>query len=395
MSVRKRTWQNDDGSQGQSWVVAYTDQGGSRRLKSFDRRRDADAFHATVGVDVRQGLHIPDSQSILVAEAARLWLESAATLERSTREQYHQHADLHIVPLLGTMKLSQLTVPAARAFEDKLASDRSPAMVRKILTSLGSILADAQERGLVAQNVVRGLRVRRRRRGTDAGRHLNSKLKAGVTIPTPDEIRALIGALNTHSGSIFSKYRPFLLTAIFTGLRASELRGLPWSNVDLKRGELHVRQRADRYNKIGPPKSDAGERAVPLTPMLINVLRAWKLACPKSDLDLAFPNSRGHVENRDNIVNRGWVPAQLAAGIVNKNGKAKYHGLHALRHFYASWCINREKDGGLELPPKMVQERMGHASITMTMDVYGHLFPRKDDDGKLAAAEKALFPHAV
>jgi len=85
-------------------------------------------------------------------------------------------------------------------------------------------------------------------------------------------------------------------------------------------------------------------------------------------------------------------PAQLAAGVTSpvfdnhgrpkrdQHGKpmvtAKYPGLHALRHFYASWCINRKVDGGLELPPKLVQERLGHATITMTMDVYGHLFPR-------------------
>ena len=134
MSVRKRTWRNRDGSQGESWIVNYTDQGGTRRMKSFDRKRDADAFHATVGVDVRRGLHVPDSQSVTVAEAGRLWLESTALLERATRVQYRQHVNLHIVPLIGAVKLSQLTVPMARAFEDKLARDRSPAMVRKVLT---------------------------------------------------------------------------------------------------------------------------------------------------------------------------------------------------------------------------------------------------------------------
>ena len=64
---------------------------------------------------------------------------------------------------------------------------------------------------------------------------------------------------------------------------------------------------------------------------------------------------------------------------------------HAFRHFFASWCINRKVDGGLELRPKLVQERMGHASIQMTLDTYGHLFPRGDDRGELAMAEKAFF----
>ena len=73
------------------------------------------------------------------------------------------------------------------------------------------------------------------------------------------------------------------------------------------------------------------------------------------------------------------------------DGRAKYTGLHAFRHFYASWCINRRADGGLELPGKVVQERLGHSSIMLTMDVYGHLFPRGDDSAELAAAEGSLF----
>ena len=70
---------------------------------------------------------------------------------------------------------------------------------------------------------------------------------------------------------------------------------------------------------------------------------------------------------------RGLAPILIAAGLADKAGKPKY-ALHAFRHFFASWCINRRQDGGLELPTKTVQERLGHASIVMTMDTYGHLF---------------------
>lgn len=64
--------------------------------------------------------------------------------------------------------------------------------------------------------------------------------------------------------------------------------------------------------------------------------------------------------------------------------------MHALRHFYASWLINREADGGLGLPGKIVQARLGHASITITMDRYGHLFPSGDDGKALSSAEGRL-----
>jgi integrase len=385
VSVRKRTWNSPSGEPKEAWVVDYVDQHGERHIKTFAKKRDADAHHAIVGTAVRAGTHTADSRSVTVARAAEMWLESceAAGLERASMMAYRQRADLHITPILGALRLSQLTVPVVRGFEDRLRRDgRSPAMVRNARRSLGGILADAQERGLVAQNVVYSLRKSRRSRRADG----NGKLKIGVNIPAPAEMRAIVGALDTAAG----RYRPLLLTAIFTGLRASELRGLRWHDVDLKRGELHVRQRADRYGKIGRPKSEAGERTVPLPPIVVTALREHRLACPRNDQDIVFTNTRDSIEHRNTIVELGFHPVQVAAGVVDRHGGAKYKGLHSLRHFYASWCINRRVDGGLELPLKMVQARLGHASIQMTADVYGHLFPSGDDGAELAAAEKAF-----
>jgi integrase len=260
---------------------------------------------------------------------------------------------------------------------DKLrAEGRSAAMIKRVVGDLGSILADAQERGLVAQNVVRSLS--RRRKGKHAERRQMGNLKVGVDIPTPAEIRAIIAKLD-------GRWRPLILTAIFTGLRASELRGLCWQDVDLRKCVLDVRQRADRFNAMGKPKSASGERSVPVPPILANTLREWKLICPKSAMGLVFPTGSGGIENHSNIVQRGLAPVQIAAGVVDRRGKAKYTGLHALRHFYASWCINRIKDGGLGLPIKIVQHRLGHASIAMTSDRYGHLFDNGDDGAELAA----------
>jgi len=384
VSVRKRSWIAPNGERKDAWVVDYRDQHGDRHIKTFVRRKDADAVHAEIAVSVRAGTYTADRRSVTVAEAGRLWIETATNtkLERVTINQYRQHLELHIAPLIGTTRLSQLTVPAVRSFEDRLAKDRSSILVRKVMCSLGSIVADAQERGLVAQNVVHGLRRGRQARRSDARQR--AKLKAGVDIPTPNEIRAIVAHLT-------GARRSLLLTAIFTGLRASELRGLRWQDIDLKRAVLHVRQRVDRYQQVGRPKSAAGERTVPLPPLLVNTLREWKLACPASGLDLAFPNQRGNPHTLTDIIFRSFRPAQVAAGIVNAKGRAKYGGLHTLRHFYASWCINRKVDGGLELPLKVVQARLGHASIQMTADRYGHLFPSADDGAELAKAERAFF----
>jgi integrase len=385
MSVRKREWVSPRGEAREAWVVDYVDGKGQRRNKNFKRKRDADAYASRVSAEVRAGTHTPDSTSLTIAEAGQLWLQTSENaVERTTLTSYREHLNLHIAPEIGDTKLSQLTVPMVRAFEDKLRIDRSPAMVRKALSSLSMILSDAHERGLVAQNVVRGLRSNRNRgKEQRADRRQKGKLKIGVDIPTPAEIRALIPHLE-------GRWRPLFLTAIFTGLRASELRGLRWSDVDLKHGEVHVRQRADRFGRIGALKSESAERAVPLPPMLLNVLREWRLACPKGSLDLVFPNGAGKPESPANVLQRGLGPMVIAAGLTTTNGEAKYTGMHALRHFFASWCINRRVDGGLELPLKVVQARMGHSKIGMTADVYGHLFPRGDDSAELAAAEKFL-----
>ena len=282
--------EGSDGAPKEAWVVDYVDQHGDRHLKTFAKKRDADAHHAIVGVAVRAGTHTADSRSVTVAKAAELWLESceAAGLERTTITAYRQHVELHIVPILGGLRLSQLTVPMVRGFEDRLRRDgRSPIMVRKARRSLGGILADAQERGLVGQNVVYSPA----QEPPLAARRGQRQAQDRVDIPSPDEIRAVVAKLAMIADA--ARWRPLLLTAIFTGLRASELRGLRWDDVDLKRGELHVRQRADRYGKIGRPKSEAGERTVPLPPMVVAALREHRLACPPNELGLVFANSRG------------------------------------------------------------------------------------------------------
>lgn len=409
MSIRKRTWNTSTGPR-TAWVVDYglfdPRQGKRiRAIKTFNRERDARNFAATTHVQIREGTHVPASHSMTVEKAGELWLANCRNegLERGSTDRYEIHLRLHIKPFIGQLKLSQVTVPTVAEFEKTLRENgRSADMVRGVVGSLHSIFAVAQEHGYVNHNPVSALSKRRRNRGNGGeGRH-KKKLRVGVDIPTPDEIRAIIGAAKGHM-------RPLLLTAIFTGLRSSELRGLRWIDVDLNKGELHVQQRADKWNAIGQPKTAAGQRTVPLPPTLLRELRAWKLQCPKRDgkLGLAFPNNRGNVQFHTTIVARWLGPTMIAAGVTvpvldangtpmrDEHGKPivepKYTGLHAFRHFFASWCINRKVDGGLELPAKVVQERMGHASIGMTFDTYGHLFPRGDDSSELAAAEQAFF----
>ena len=318
MSVRKRTWTTRKGEQKESWIVDYIDQGGDRHIQTFGRKKDADDYHATVKVDVSKGIHTPHSKSRTVAEAAEDWLQyvELEKRERSTLDHYRNHVKNHINPRLGGEKVAKLTTPRVQAFRDDLLASLSRIHAKKVLTSLKSLLKDAQRRGNVAQNVALGVSIKRDNR-------TKLKLKVGVDIPTPDEIKRVV---HTATGRV----RPFLITVIFTGLRSSELRGLRWVDVDLKNGELHVRQRADRYNEMGKPKSEAGERTVPLGPFVVNTLKEWKLACPRGELGLVFPNTLGKIWDHADIVSRYVWPTMVAAGVTVtvKHGEpeAKYTG---------------------------------------------------------------------
>ena len=282
---------------------------------------------------MRAGVHVAPSKSVTVRGGREL--DQGGRRRRgssaSTVKQYREHVDQHIVPFIGRVKLSDLTRQAVRKFEDRLrAEGRSPAMVRKIIGSLARSWPTPRSRGLphaMPFAIFAATGGGGRSNTPRSGRRASSR--SASTSRHPTRSRPSLQMPRAAGGR-------FLITAIFTGLRASELRGLRWKDVDLKANELHVRQRADRFNEIGKPKSAAGERMVPFGKFVANTLKEWKLACPKSDLDLVFPNGAGKVESLANIINRGLIPAQPRRG-----RKAKYTGMHALRHFYASWCINR------------------------------------------------------
>jgi integrase len=341
------------------WQAKYVDQAGTRRSRHFDRKSDADAYLVKVRHDVSRGLHVADSQSITVAEAGELWIERAERdgLERSTVNQYAAHLKHHIGPTIGAVKLSALTPPRVNQFVDTLIETRSRVLARKVLTSLGSLVDEAMRRGQAAHNPVRAVKIRNSAREEEG---------EGIEMPTRDELRAILSAAA-------GRWRPLIVTAMVTGLRGSELRGLTWGDVDLKAGVLKVRRRADQWGRFGPPKSKAGKRDITMTPMVLTVLREWKLACPATKDELVFPAPSRRVLSHACILKDGFGPLQVAAGVITGTGEPKY-GLHALRHAAAAMFI--EQGFG----PKKVQALMGHASIRLTFDTYGYLFKTEEED---------------
>ena len=356
-SIRKRKWTAPSGEQKTAWQIDYRDTAGKRRSKQFARKKDADAWATQAVWQVSQGIHTADSQSLTVKQAGEIWITrvEADNRERATVANYRAILGRHIVPLIGAERLSRLTMPAVRNFADRLLEGRSRATAARALHHLRMILKEAQGRGLIGQNVALGVRLPKAARE-----------KSKVEIPTKDELKAMLAASGDH-------LKPFVMTAIFTGLRASELRGLTWHNVNLKKGTVSVTQRADRFDQIGLPKSEAAHRTIPLPPALIAELKAWKLRCPISKLDLVFAAPSGGVLNYKNFMTRQFLP-------MLEEAKLQRIGLHALRHAAASAWIHQ----GIDL--KRLQTWIGHGSIQLTIDCYGHLLKDEGRDAALAAA---------
>jgi len=283
---------------------------------------------------------------------------------------YEVMVRLHIGPTIGAMKLAQLSTPMLEAWRDRLVAKVSRGLARKILGTLKSILSEAQRRGLVAQNAAMPVKVDTKRRDL-------KRIEIGLDIPGKADIQKLLAAAN-------GRHRPLIVTAVFTGMRASELRGLPWSAVDFDKRTITVRQRADEWGMIGMPKSAAGQREIPMSPAVFNTLREWKLVCPRGELDLVFPNTAGNVEPLSNIAQRVWRPLQREIALVNTEGEPLFN-FHSRRHFAASLWIE------LRFSPKRLQALLGHSSVQMTFDRYGHLFPSVEDDHeKFARGELGL-----
>ena len=378
------------------WLVCYNDQAGHRRAWQFELKASAVLFETKVRADVISGTHIADRASISIREAGELWLKRAEreNLERGTIRQYEQHLRCQILPLIGEITLSRLTAPTVEQFRDDLLEKCSRALTRAVLTSLKGILKEARRRGLIGHDPASGVSVK-------VSKNENRRRE----IPTKDQIRAILHRANswpytkvqrTRSGEskiVGISWRAFIVTAVFTGMRCSELRGLTWDRVDWQEGLIQVRQRADFQNTMGPTKTYAGDRDIPMAPLVMNTLKSWQLICPNWPRNLVFPTENGTIHSNGNIHRYCWGPLLHKLGIVkpdglDNNGSPRLRPaltFHSLRHAAASLFIEQGWTA------KKVQVVMGHSNIAVTFNTYGHLWKdTKSDLDDMAQLEARL-----
>jgi integrase len=363
--IVERSWLGADGTERRAWQVDFSDQSGKRVRKQFTRRKDADAFMVTARGQVQLGTYTPEAASATIGEAIDLWLGRAVAegLEHGTREQY-KYQVAHLLQVVDAKtKLSRLTQARCEQVRDDLLRAHSRDTARKCLQSFRSIIKDARRRGLIAQNVAAETSI-------GAAKRHKPKLKAGVDFPLPTEVKAMIDAGDP-------KARALVCLAGLAGLRASEIRALPWPSLELgAKPAVTIAQRADQWCTVGSPKSSASRRTVPLGDTAVRALKEWRLAQPPGRR-LVFGTGTDRPDMLGNIQRRLLDPLMAMAGV-------RRYSIHMLRHYAISaWLAS-----GIDL--KTVQHWAGHGTLTMTLDRYGHMIPRADDHARIADAERAL-----
>lgn len=372
-----------EGKKGKTYQVIYTDsRTGRERCKSFALRKQAMDFKGTVN----SGTLIHDRDTVTVAAAIDRWLEVCEKTGRNGREpveastlRAYKTESKFIRKELGALRLNKLTPQRCHEFAETLVTTFTRPYARRFIVSLKAILNQAITDGRLVANPAKGVSIRQSSRAAKADEK---------KIPAIADVRAILAAADARAAETnqtiakaWGRYRPFLYTLVFSGLRSGEALGLPWKNVDFRAGTITVTQAAHEDLTIGLPKSAAAWRTIPMPDDVMTILKIWKLKCPVSDFDLVFPNGDGKVESLRNVTNRGWYVALEQAGLFDlvrdeetgEDVTRPRYTLNSLRHVRASMEI------AAGASPKEIQKLMGHSSIKVTFDVYGHLFPDHQD----------------
>ncbi|HEY2053152.1 MAG TPA: site-specific integrase [Solirubrobacterales bacterium] len=283
---------------------------------------------------------------------------AAGERHRRTYEAHRFHLDHDLLPRLGNRRVASLTVDdVAELIGELRAAGRSPKTSANALATLQSVLRFARRRGWIVADPVELLepderpRPPRRSRGRVLGR---------------EEVARLLDCCPPAG-------RLQVETALYTGLRISELLGLVWADVDLDAGMIRVRSQLSRAHRDEParrvpPKTPASAREIPLLPQLADRLIAHRRETPFAAVtDWVFATSRGTPYGVRNVARRVLKKAADDAALNQGEGPALR--FHDLRHTFASHLI---VDLGLDIA--QVSRILGHARITITLDVYTHLF---------------------
>lgn len=379
--IRKRT-----GDKGTTYQVRYPSKEAASgyAYATFDTLKEARLFTENLG----SMKHAAGGKKQTISAAVQKWLDICEKIGRDGREKVETTTLIEYERRAAIMKaypwekyLHELEATDVVQFRNWLLENKSRDLARRTLSSFHSVLIEMKRQGLIKDDPAAGITIR------NDGRYEEDDNE--VRIPTDKEVRALLAAADRMGekseqlAKAWRRYRPMIYLALFSGMRPSEYRGLAWSNVVADR--VHIRQRADRLNKIGPVKSRAGRRTIYLPQAVGEMILSWREHCPDSKFGLVFPTSEGKPMALTNFARRCWEPLMKAAKLMEPDPEAGDGAMrpkftpYALRHYFASKLIEKGND------LKFIQTAMGHADIQITLNTYGHLIRDKENEHKSRA----------
>jgi integrase len=336
--------------------TVQTETGPKRRSIYAKTRKEVAEKLADALAQRGQGL-VFDAANITVSDYLDRWLSASVknTVRKNTFARYEQIVRLHLKPALGSKKLKTLTPAHVRAlYRHKLDAGFSPRTVQYIHVTLHKALKQAVADGLVHKNV------------SEAVTPPRSARKEIIPL-TAEQVKTFLYAVRD------SRMSGLYVLAVTTGMRQGELLGLRWADVDLEAGTLSVR-RTLSMTRDGPiftaPKTAKSRRSIGLTNATVEALRRHlsnqlaeieAMGDEYEDQGLIFPNLRG----------RPLHPWILATDFKKLMERAELPRIrfHDLRHTFATLMLQNGEH------PKVVQEMLGHATISITLDIYSHVLP--------------------
>lgn len=353
------------------WQARYRDPQGHLRGKTFATKADARRFLERVGTSMQGGDWVdPRLGKMTFSTWAKEWERTTVDLRPSTLDLYSYIQRTYLAPTFGAMPMARIGALDVRAWLAEMsASDMSAASVHRAFRLLRRIMNVAVQSGVIARSPCVGVRP-------------PSVPRNEMQFCSPEQVVDL-------AASIDPWYRCMVLTAAYTGLRWGELAGLKRRRVDLLHRELSVLEQLSELNgtlRFAPPKTEAGRRKIRLSPFLVDLLDEQLATRSQSGLDgLVFVTKESEPLRRGNFRRTYWLPATARAGLAGLR-------FHDLRHTAVALAIANGAHA------KAIQQRMGHSSVTITLDRYGHLLPALDDQMadrlermyRLAVAERSV-----
>lgn len=353
--VERRVHTTKDGKDTIHWRARYRDPQGRERVKTFARRVDAERF--LTGIEhakLRGEWTEPRLGKIRFADYAEDWLTTKADVGPQTLTNVQGRLRKHIVPCFGPTAMSSIRPADVRNFVARLvAAGLAPSTVKGIYLTASQVFAQAVTDGVISRSPCIGIRLPEDRRREET-HFLN-----------PDEVGALAEAITPRFGAL-------VYAAAYTGMRAGELAALRVSSLNLLAGTVEVTESMMEVGGrlVAGPTKTGRPRTLTLPRFLAEMLGEHMGHYPSAD-GYVFTMAEGGPIRQRNFYRRHFKPAVVAAGLP-----AGLH-FHSLRHTCAAFLI---ADGR---HMEEVKDHLGHSSIRVTSDRYGHLFPK----ARLAVAE--------